>query len=71
MPPRLILPVVSWFVAEARTTPMLRLNWPVQPVLAAPSTKVPVACFVSVAAAPAVMSKAEVSVAVLPAETSI
>ena len=50
---------------------MLTLSAPVQPALEAPSTKVPVACFVSEAAAPPVSSNAEVSVAVLPAETSI
>ena len=70
MPPILSLPVVSWLAAEAWTTPALMLNWPVQPVLSAPRTRVPVACLTSAAVAPPVSSKAEVSVTVLPAATS-
>ena len=61
---------MSWLASETRTTPMLTLNWPVQPVLAAPRTSVPAACLVSAAAAPPVSSNGEVSVTVLPAATS-
>ena len=70
MPPMLILPVVSWLAAEARTTPALTLNWPDQPELSAPSTRVPVAILLRAAVAPAVTSNGAVRVTVLPAATS-